>query len=172
MLHTPSILTAQPLTATAFAAFGQVVAVPSTGPGAVPRGINGGNAWRYDVVPDLQLHAAGGCATLAVFRAAARDFPLAVVEMERHALGSQTFIPLGTHRFVVVVAAAASACGAHDLQAFITDGQQGVVLAPGTWHHALLAVEGGDFAVLERKGAHTDCALCQLAVPVQLQLAL
>lgn len=167
MLHTTSILTAQPLNAAAFSAFGQVVAVPS----AVPRAINGGHALRYDLVADLQLHAAGGCAMLAVFRAAGRSFPLPLVEMERHTLGSQTFIPLGSHRFVVVVAAAASACQVGDLQAFITDGQQGVVLATGTWHHALLAVEGGDFAVLERRGAHTDCDICHLPAPVHVQLA-
>ena len=38
--------------------------------------------------------------------------------------------------------------------------RQGVVLAPGTWHHALLAVEGGDFAVVERRAAQVDCDVC------------
>lgn len=113
-----TMLIAQPLTAAAFTPFGQVVAVSGAGHAATPR------------------------AMLAVFRSTARNFPLQLVEMERHALGSQTFIPLGMHRFVVVVAAAGSACSAGALQAFVTNGQQGVLLAPGTWHHALLAVEG------------------------------
>lgn len=45
---------------------------------------------------------------LALFRAQARTFPLNIGEMERHTLGSQTFIPLGTQRFVLVVAAASA----------------------------------------------------------------
>ena len=106
---------------------------------------------------------------LALFSAQARRFPLDVTELERHALGSQTFVPLGTQRFVVVVARPGPAPQADDLQAFVTDGRQGVVLAPGTWHHALLAVEGGDFVVVERRAAVVDCDVCRLDRGVQLR---
>jgi len=58
---------------------------------------------------------------------------------------------------------------AGELQAFVTDGRQGVVLAPGTWHHALLAVEGGDFVVVERRAAVVDCEVCRLNPGVQLR---
>lgn len=44
------------------------------------------------------------------------------------------------------------------------------MLAPGTWHHALLAVEGGDFAVLERRAGQVDCEV--QAMPAGLQLHL
>lgn len=166
-------LIAQPLSAAAFAPFGQVLQVPVEGPAAVPRAINGGNALRYDLLPQVPLTAEGGVPTLAIFRAQARSFPLAVTEMERHVLGSQAFVPLGTQRFVVVVAGAQTACAAQDLRAFVTDGRQGVVLAPGTWHHALLAVEGGDFVVLERRGPQVDCDVHAMPVPpvVALQSA-
>ena len=150
-------LVAQPLNAAAFAPFGHVLQVPEAGAAATPRTINGGNALRYDLLPHVPLTAEGGVPILAIFRAQARSFPLPVTEMERHVLGSQAFVPLGTQRFVVVVAAADSACTAQDLHAFVTDGRQGIVLAPGTWHHALLAVEGGDFVVLERRGPAVDC---------------
>lgn len=163
-------LLAQPLTAAAFAPFGHVMGVPSDGPAATPRAINGGNALRYDVLPDLQLTAEGGVPMLAIFRAQARSFPLAITEMERHRLGSQSFVPLGTQRFVVVVAAADSLCGTGDLRAFVTDGQQGVVLAPGTWHHALLAVEGGDFVVIERHAGEIDCQVQALSPALRLGL--
>ena len=132
--------------------------------------INSGNAVRYDLIPNMQLTAQGGTPMLALFRAQARTFPLNIGEMERHTLGSQTFIPLGTQRFVLVVAAASAPCHAHALQAFITNGRQGVMLAPGTWHHALLAVEGGDFAVLERRAGQVDCEV--QAMPAGLQLHL
>lgn len=96
------MLLAQPLTAEAFAPYGTVLAAPA-GEGRL---INGGNAERFDLVDDLQLGAEGGRPMLALFRAQARRFPHAVTEMERHALGSQSFVPLGERRFVIVVAPA------------------------------------------------------------------
>ena len=169
-MNMPS-LKAQPLTAAAFAPFGQVIAFDAATAATVPHcTINSGNSVRYDLIPNMQLTAQGGTPMLALFRAQARTFPLNIGEMERHTLGSQTFIPLGTQRFVLVVAAASAPCHAHALQAFITNGRQGVMLAPGTWHHALLAVEGGDFAVLERRAGQVDCEV--QAMPAGLQLHL
>jgi ureidoglycolate lyase len=55
-----------------------------------------------------------------------------------------------------------------DLAAFVTDGHQGVVLAPGTWHHALLAVDAGDFVVIERAAAGVDCDVCRLREPARV----
>lgn len=147
-------LTAQPLTAAAFAPFGTVIEVPDGGAG---RTINGGTSQRFDLLADLALSAEGGRPMLALFRAQARRFPHAVDELERHALGSQTFVPLGERRFVVVVAPAAPQPDLAALAAFITNGLQGVVLAPGTWHHALLAVDAGDFVVVERAAQAVDC---------------
>ena len=164
------ILTPEPLTPARFAPFGQVVAVQGQSPALPAWPINGGNAVRHELLADLQLTAEGGVPMLALFSAQARRFPLDVTELERHALGSQTFVPLGTQRFVVVVARPGPAPQADDLQAFITDGRQGVVLAPGTWHHALLAVEGGDFVVVERRAAAVDCEVCCLDPGVQLRL--
>jgi len=155
-------LAVQPLTAQAFAPYGTVLAAPA----GTGRPINGGNARRFDLVADLQLGAAGGRPMLALFRAQARRFPHEVTEMERHALGSQTFVPLGERRFVIVVAPPGEAPSAAALAAFITDGLQGVTLAPGTWHHALLAVDAGDFVVVERAGDAVDCDICALAAPV------
>lgn len=43
-----------------------------------------------------------------------------------------------------------------------------MTLAPGTWHHALLAVDAGDFVVVERVGAAVDCDTVALAVPADV----
>lgn len=86
----PMPLAVQPLTPQAFAPYGTVLAAPA---GKKGRPINGGNAERFDLVGDLQLGAQGGRPMLALFRAQARRFPHEVTEMERHALGSQTFVP-------------------------------------------------------------------------------
>ncbi|RYF79213.1 MAG: ureidoglycolate hydrolase [Comamonadaceae bacterium] len=155
------------LTAQAFAPYGHVVEAPT---GAAGRWINDGTTERFDLVHDLQLQSEGGRATLAIFRAQARRFPQPLQEMERHVLGSQSFIPLGRLRFVLVVAPAGAPPKAQALAAFISDGAQGVVLAPGTWHHALLAVDAGDFAVIERVGAQVDCDVHALPVPAVLHL--
>jgi ureidoglycolate lyase len=168
----PIDLIATPLTPQAFAPYGQVLQAPQ-GSG---RWINGGNAERFDLVADLQLHGAGGRAMLAVFRAKARHFPHAVDAMERHALGSQLFLPAfapdgAPRRFVVVVAPAGGPPLPDALAAFATDGSQGIVLAPGTWHHALLAVDGGDYLVIERAGEGVDCDVVTMPAARSVRLA-
>lgn len=157
----------QPLTDAAFAPYGRVLHAP---PGQAPTEmINGGTAQRFELLPDALLTGAGGRPVLAISRAAARSLPMALQVMERHALGSQSFAPLGgARRFVVVVAPPGPAPQAADLRAFVTDGQQGVWLAPGTWHHALLALDAGDFLVVERRADAPDCDEAPLAEPVRL----
>lgn len=160
-------LLAQPLLAADFAPFGTVIAAD----GLAGRPINGGTTQRFDVLPDLQLTLGGGRPLLALYRAAARSFPLPLVEFERHARGSQAFVPLAGARFVVVVARADAPLSAESLRAFAVAGTQGVVLAPGTWHHALLARDAGDFVVLERgapAGEPEDCEVRRLEAPVEL----
>jgi ureidoglycolate lyase len=153
------VLAAQPLTPAAFAPFGQVVAVDGQAATLPQRSINSGNARRYDLLADLQLTADGGVPTLALFRAEARQFPLQVVEMERHAWAARPLFrwarsalwwswPVRARHRRQPIYMLSSPMAAR------------VVLAPGTWHHALLAVEGGDFAVVERRAAQVDCDVC------------
>lgn len=166
----PMRLDARPLTPEAFAPYGTVLGADAASSGR-GRPINAGTTERFDLIDNLRLGGAadGGRPALALFRAQARRFPHAVTEMERHTLGSQTFVPLGEKRFVIVVAPAGAAPVAADtLAAFVTDGRQGVTLAPGTWHHALLAVDAGDFVVVERIGATVDCDICDLADAVDV----
>ncbi len=163
-------LLAQPLLAADFAPFGTVIATDAL----VGRPINGGTTMRFDVLPDLQLTLGGARPLLALYRATARSFPLPLVEFERHARGSQAFVPLAGARFVVVVARADAPLCAGALHAFAVAGTQGVVLAPGTWHHALLARDAGDFVVLERgapAGEPKDCEVRHLEAPIELTLA-
>lgn len=167
----------QQLTAGTFAPFGTVVQplAPPVTPGASApagaRAINDGTAWRLDLLADLDLQREGGTPGLAVYSAATRTLPMRLHTLECHRLGSQGFLPLTGARFVVVVARAGSAPAVQDLQAFVSDGQQGIVLHAGTWHHALLALEAGSFAVVERHAQAAqavDCALCTLSAPVEL----
>ena len=52
-----------------------------------------------------------------------------------------------------------------------TDEQPAPLPVADTWHHPLIALEAGDFLVLERSGAAVDCELAQLADPVRLAWA-
>lgn len=164
-----SLLQPQPLTAAAFAPYGRVLQAPA-GALAEAETINAGTAQRLELVPDARLGAGADRPVIALMRAQARTLPMALTELERHRLGSQSFVPLGAlRRFVLVVARPGPApTDAAQLAAFVTDGTQGVWLAPGTWHHALLALDAGDFLVVERRGELPDCETVALAPPVQL----
>ncbi|MCC6197513.1 MAG: ureidoglycolate lyase, partial [Burkholderiales bacterium] len=48
------------------------------------------------------------------------------------------------------------------VSAFRIDGNCGVTLRRGVWHHPLLALADGDFAVLERRGTAIDCEVVEL----------
>jgi len=162
-------LVARPLTAEAFAPFGTVISAD----GLSGRPINAGTTMRFDVIPDLQLTLDGGAPMLAIYRASAREFPLPLAEFERHARGSQVFVPMDGARFVVVVARGDATPTAEALHAFTVEGTQGVLLAPGTWHHGLLARDAGDFVVLERgapAGETVDCEVLRLPAPMELVL--
>jgi ureidoglycolate lyase len=43
-----------------------------------------------------------------------------------------------------------------------------VTLRAGTWHHGLIAPQGGDFVVVERQAAAVDCDLAALDSAVTL----
>ena len=162
-------LLAQRLRAADFAPFGTVIEAA----GLAGRPINGGTTMRFDVLRDLQLTMGGATPLLALYRASARSFPRPVIEFERHARGSQAFVPLAGARFVVVVARADAPLSAGNLRAFAVPGTQGIVLAPGTWHHALLARDAGDFVVLERgtpAGEAEDCEVRQLEAAVEVEI--
>lgn len=158
---------ARPITAEAFAAYGWVAQAD----GQPGRPINGGSSLRVDGVGELALTAEHGAPGLAVFRAQARDPQGPWQELERHRLGTQTFVPMGGVRYVVLVALGAQAPEPDTLAAFVVNGRQSVTLRAGTWHHGLIALDAGDFVVIERSAPQVDCEGATLAQPVTLQLA-
>ena len=57
---------------------------------------------------------------------------------------------------------------AADCVALLSNGRQGVRIAAGTWHHGLLALDHGPWAVLERRGETVHCDELVLDVPLTL----
>ena len=164
-MHT---LNAPAINAQAFAPYGWLIDASSQ----VGQAINGGSSLRIDGLTDLAFDAEGGKPCMALFKAAARDPAGPWTELERHCLGTQTFIPLNGVRYVVLVAVGDAVPDTSTLKAFVVSGHQGITLRAGTWHHGLLALNDGDFVVLERNADAVDCELAQLPVAVSITLGL
>ena len=137
---------AEPLTASAFAPYGQVLA--ATGAFRV---INGGLCRRHHDLAALDF--GGGRAGLSVFLAAPCTLPYRLTLIERHPLGSQAFVPMTAAPFLVIVSDGPDARP----RAFVTDGAQGINLARGTWHGVLTPLSApGLFAVVDRIAGEGD----------------
>ncbi len=134
----------QPLAATSFAPYGTVI---EPGDASVP--INSGTTQKFSDVAEVELDA-DARATMHIYRPETIDLPYRAHMLERHPLASQAFVPLGRFRFVVVVAGRANRPTQDDLRAFIGSGTQGVQFATGIWHHPFLAIDRGDFLIIDR----------------------
>lgn len=167
-------LTAQPISQSAFSAYGWLVDSSGAHYAATNdithRTINQGSSQRLDGLSELALDAEGGKPCLAVFKATARDPAGPWHELEKHSFGTQTFIPLNGVRYLALVALGGDAPDVSTLAAFVVQGHQGVTLRPGTWHHGLLALDDGDFVVIERQAVDVDCDIFMLAEPVSIVL--
>ncbi|WP_407278432.1 ureidoglycolate lyase [Aromatoleum evansii] len=147
-------LTVEPLTAEAFAPFGDVIA---TADAQRHFTINGGNTERYHDLAHIDP-GPDGRAIVSIFRGQPRRLPFTVEMMERHPLGSQAFVPLSDAPYLVVVAPTGDTPGIQDLRVFLARGDQGVNYARGVWHHPLLALDGvSDFLVIDRAGEGPNC---------------
>jgi ureidoglycolate lyase len=137
------------LTPAAFAPFGEVL---EASPAARQIPINYGATTRFDDLAQLDLVAEGGRPSLSLFRSTPLPPPVVVRLMERHPLGSQSFIPVSGRPYLVVVAPAGP-FDAGRIAAFLAAPGQGVSYRRGTWHHYSLALgEVSDFVVLDRAG--------------------
>ena len=139
-------ITALPLTAGAFAPFGDVLDT-SKGPDFL---INEGLCGRHHDRAELDF--GGGAPAISLFDAVPRSLPYRFDLVERHPLGSQAFVPMCMCSFLVIVAPDAGGRPGTP-QAFLTAPGQAVNLHRGTWHGVLTPLEApGLFAVVDRVG--------------------
>lgn len=120
-------LTPEPLTREAFAPFGKVLQVE----GAAHFPINGGMTDRVHALAEAETDPEGK-AILSIFRSRRWPDPIRIEMLERHPLGSQAFMPLSAHDWLVVVAEQPEA---EALRCYRARGDQGVQYATGVWHH-------------------------------------
>jgi ureidoglycolate lyase len=136
----------EPLTAAAFAPFGEVLEAR----GAPDRIINEGMCHRFHDRATLDFGS--GRAGISIFDAVPRSFPYDFTLVERHPGGSQAFLPTTAHPFLVIVAPDEDGRPGRP-RAFLTDGAQGINLARGSWHGVLTPLAApGLFAVVDRIG--------------------
>lgn len=140
-------IVAAPLTAAAFAPFGEVLEAA----GAPDRVINRGLCGRWH--DRAALDFGDGRAGISLFRAEPRRLPLPLEMVERHPAGSQAFLPMTAEPFLVIVAPDEGGRPGRPL-AFLTAPGQGVNYRRGTWHGVLAPLAPpGLFAVVDRIGA-------------------
>ncbi len=138
-------ITTEPLTAECFAPFGDVLEAA----GAPDRLINQGLCGRFH--DRARLDFGNGHAGISIFDAAPRAFPYRLDLVERHPEGSQAFLPMTAHPFLVIVAPDENGPGTP--RAFLTAPGQGINLLRGTWHGVLTPLHApGLFAVVDRIG--------------------
>ncbi|WP_299956453.1 ureidoglycolate lyase [uncultured Roseobacter sp.] len=136
-----------PLTAEAFAPYGDVLDCSGT----PDKMINAGLCGRYHDRARLDF-GEGARAGISLFHAEPRALPYTLDLMERHPEGSQAFIPMTDQPFLVTVAPdAGGKPGAP--RAFLTAPHQAINFHKGTWHGVLTPLAApGIFAVVDRIG--------------------
>ncbi|MEL6478195.1 MAG: ureidoglycolate lyase [Pseudomonadota bacterium] len=159
-----TVLTAAPLTAEAFAPFGDVIR--AEGP---YREINAGQCRRYHDLAGLDLLE--GRAGVSLFQSQIRAMPYRCDLLERHPMGSQCFLPMDGSDYLVIVAEDCGDAPARPL-AFLARADQGVNYSRNVWHGVLAPVSGGGlFAVIDRIGAGANLEEHRLATPLTVTLA-
>jgi ureidoglycolate lyase len=156
-------LRAVPLTAEAFAPFGDVIQEPAFDP-ADPNPDR-----RFDDLVDITVEDGAAMVSLLRMRTVT-PLPHLLTRLERHPLGSQAFIPTAPARFLVVAALGGDQPDLAGIRVFVTDGRQGVNYRKGVWHAPMSVLSPTTLVVVDRKGPGANCDFHQLPVPLRIEV--
>jgi ureidoglycolate lyase len=166
-----ALLHLEVLTKEAFFPFGDVIEI--AGSDWFP--INNGSTRRYHKLGLIDICGDEGFPAISMARGIAFHLPLSINMLERHPLGSQSFIPCNGVPFIVVVAPCLPD-GMPDeraLRAFRAKADQGVNYFRNCWHHPLISLEQeGDFIVVDRVGSGHNCDEVMLSQPYRIEALL
>jgi ureidoglycolate lyase len=139
-------ITLQPLTAEAFAPFGDVIEAR----GAPSFQINGGMCDRYHDLARLEIAGEDTRIGISTGRARPYALPYELKLVERHPHGSQAFLPMSEDPFMVIVAPDENGTPGRP-RAFLTAAGQGVNYLRGIWHGVLTPLgRTADFVIVDR----------------------
>jgi ureidoglycolate lyase len=146
------ILRPEPLTAAAFAPFGDLIEAA----GAPDFQINGGMCDRFHDRARTEVLGEGARIGISLGYSRPYDLPLALDLVERHPLGSQAFVPLSQDPFLVVVAPDSDGIPGTP-RAFLTAPGQGVNYLRNVWHGVLTPLaRPAAFLIVDRIGPSTN----------------
>lgn len=155
------MIIAQPLTAAAFAPYGDVIEAV----GDPSFFINAGKCGRFHDLANTDFRT--GKAGISLAHGTPYETPLSLAMIERHPLGSQMFMPLNDAPFLVVVSDGPKATP----KAFITNGAQGVNYHRGTWHGVLTPIGAPQpFLMVDRIGEGNNLDEYFFKTPFQVTL--
>jgi ureidoglycolate lyase len=163
MMPSDSIrLTPEPLSAAAFAAYGQVLEASAA-------------AGRRDLAARVVNRRASAKANLAVIKVEPAALPLRIATVERHPASSQTFVPLEGGRYLVVVMPQkpdGSPDPAH-ARAFVATERQAINYDPGTWHVGMTVLDRPTSFCMTifEDGGPDDCHFHELERPLVVETA-
>ena len=136
----------EPMTADAFAPFGDLLEAKGTPDKIINQGLCG----RFH--DRARMDFSDGRAGISIFHAERRDLPLKLDLVERHPDGSQAFVPMSHQPFLVVVAEDQNGTP-QNIRAFLTEAGQAINIHRGVWHGVLTPLhDPGLFAVIDRIG--------------------
>ena len=159
-------LNLQPLTDEAFSPFGEVIQKQ----GHYPKEINYGQTRKFAHLAEIDTGENEGKAVIHIYRSRPVSLPFRIEVMEKHPLGSQLFFPLHNRPFPLVVAPPSEQLDIESIQGFITNGEQGVNLHRGVWHHYQITLEeSSDYLVIDRSGPGDNLVESYLDVPVFIE---
>jgi len=132
-----------------FAKFGDVISTQNI----KPMDINNGYAKRFDNLADINTLNNNGTASMSIFSALKRSFPMKIDMMEKHPLGSQAFIPMKETNFISFVSPSGDKPDISKIESFVVSPGIGINYKPNIWHFPLISTENMNFLVVDRKGA-------------------
>lgn len=154
-MSAPITMTPKPLTAEAFAPYGEVVDSHSANK---EFSMNYGMATRYFDLAEIDVEEKGGKTCISLVNSNAIALPFTIEKMEYHPFGSQLFYPLCNALFLILVSTPAETLDTSKLELFISDGKQGVNYHKGVWHHYLMPLNANSqFLVVDRNGNDENC---------------
>lgn len=121
-------ITAQPISADAFAPFGTLIDPAIDVP-------------RLNFAVPVENARSTARANLCIVRPPVISLPFTIDTMERHAYSTQAFFPLDAVRYLIVVAHGADAPDLSTLRAFLVDGKFGFSYARGIWHIGMAVLD-------------------------------
>ena len=121
--------------------------------------INSGYAKRFNCSTNIDVSRYNGKILTSIFTAKKRAFPMQIDMMEKHPLGSQTFIPMKETTFLCFVSSPGEKPEINKIKSFVIPPGMGINYKAGIWHFPLISTENMNFFILERKGTGNNLVI-------------